>query len=100
MSRRSRRGGRIPRPFSRNGATRMGKPLADFDLGKELRTHRKRARLTQAGLAGAAGLAERTVRALERGSGSLGSWSSALESLGVKLAGRNLPGGVTLGERL
>ena len=78
----------------------MGKLLADFDLGRELRAHRRRARLTQAGLAGAAGLAERTVRALERGSGRLDSWGSALESLGVKLAGRNLPGGGSLGERL
>jgi phage N-6-adenine-methyltransferase len=78
----------------------MGKISADFDLGSELRSHRKTARLTQAELAQTARLAERTVRALEQGSGTLESWSSALESLGLHIAGRNLPGGTTLGEQL
>src|SRR5687767_2898070 len=78
----------------------MGKLPAGFGLGAELQTHRKRARLTQPDLARAAGLAERTVRALERGTGTLDSWDAALDALGVRLAGRNLPGGATLGGRL
>ena len=78
----------------------MGKLPAGFDLGNELRSHRKAARLTQADLAQTARLAERTVRALEQGRGTLDSWSAALVALGLTLAGRNLPGGKTLGERL
>ncbi len=78
----------------------MGKLPADFDLGNELRSHRKAARLTQADLAQTARLAERTVRALEQGRGTLDSWRAALVALGLTLAGRNLPGGETLGERL
>ena len=78
----------------------MGKLSAGFDLGSELRTHRRSAGLTQSDLAAKAGLAERTVRALEQGSGTLDSWGLALDALGVCLAGRNLPGGTTLGGRL
>jgi phage N-6-adenine-methyltransferase len=78
----------------------MGKLPADLDLGNELRSHRKAARLTQADLAQTARLAERTVRALEQGRGTLDSWSAALVALRLTLAGRNLPGGETLGERL
>lgn len=78
----------------------MGKLPAGFDLGAELRRHRKQARWTQPELATAAGLAERTVRALERGTGTLDSWDAALAALGLALAGRNLPGGATLGRRL
>src|SRR4051812_23189558 len=78
----------------------MGKLPAGLDLGAELRTHRKAARITQARLAETAGLSERTVRALERGRGTLESWDAALAALGLSLAGRNLPGGTTRGERL
>ncbi len=78
----------------------MGKLSAGFDLGTELRTHRKAAGLTQPNLATKAGLAERTVRALELGSGTLNSWNVALDALELSLSGRNLPGGTTLGERL
>ena len=60
----------------------MGKLPAGFDLGNEQRMHRETARLTQADLAREAGLAERTVRALERGSGTLDSWHAALAALG------------------
>jgi len=59
----------------------MGKLSAGFDLGTELRTHRKAAGLTQPNLATKAGLAERTVRALELGSGTLNSWNVALDAL-------------------
>src|SRR3954447_5183894 len=78
----------------------MGKLSAGFDLGTELRTHRKAVRLTQPDLAKATGLAERTVRALEQGSGTLRSWDAALDALGLVLSGRNLPGGKTTGERV
>ena len=69
----------------------MDKLPAGFDLGTALRTHRKTAGLTQLDLATKAGLAERTVRGLERGSGTLESWHAALAALGLRLAGRNLP---------
>ena len=78
----------------------MGKLAAGFDLATELRAQRRAARLTQAALAAKANLAERTVRALEQGSGTLDSWHAALRALGLRLSGRNLPGGETLGQRL
>lgn len=78
----------------------MGQLSAGFDLGADLRTHRKSAGLTQPELALKAGLAERTVRALEQSSGTLQSWEAALNALGLVLCGRNLPGGRTTGERL
>ena len=40
------------------------------------------------------------MRALEQGSGTLDSWHAALRALGLRLSGRNLPGGETLGLRL
>jgi transcriptional regulator with XRE-family HTH domain len=78
----------------------MGKLSAGFDLGADLRSHRKTAGLTQPDLASKAGLAVRTVRALEQGSGTLDSWDAALNALGLVLSGRNLPGGETTGKRL
>ena len=78
----------------------MGKLSAGFDLATELRAQRRASRLTQAALAAKADLAERTVRALEQGSGTLDSWHAALRALGLRLSGRNLPGGATLGLRL
>ena len=78
----------------------MGKLSAGFDLGDELRARRKAAGLTQPELSLKAGLAERTVRALEQGSGTLESWEAALNALGLVLSGRNLPGGETTGKRL
>ena len=78
----------------------MGKLSAGFDPGGELRRHRQAAGLTQPALSLKAGLAERTVRALERGSGTLESWGAALDAMGLVLCGRNLPGGKTTGVRL
>jgi transcriptional regulator with XRE-family HTH domain len=78
----------------------MGKLSAGFDLGTELRRHRKKAGLTQRDLAREAGLSERTVRALEQTSGTLDSWNAALDTLKLTLVGRNLPAGTTLGQRL
>ena len=78
----------------------MGKLFAGFELGAELRALREAAHTTQAALAMQAHLAERTVRALEQGRGTLASRDAALAALGLTLLGRNLPGGATLGERL
>ncbi|WP_158633685.1 DNA N-6-adenine-methyltransferase [Tautonia sociabilis] len=78
----------------------MGKLSAGFDLGADLRTHRRAASLTQLELALRASLAERTVRALEQGSGTLDSWEAALKALGLVLSGRNFPGGETTRKRL
>lgn len=78
----------------------MGKLSADFGLAKQLRTQRKAAGLTQSELATKSGVAERTVRALEQGAGTLDSWNAAINALGLVLRGRNLPGGETIGERL
>lgn len=78
----------------------MGKLPAGFDLGTQLRTQRKAAGITQPELASKAGVAERTVRALEQGTGTLDSWDAVLNALGLVIRGRNLPGGETIGERL
>jgi phage N-6-adenine-methyltransferase len=78
----------------------MGQERSGLGLASGLRTRRKSAGLTQADLAREAGLSERTVRALERGAGNLASWGRALEGLDLRLSGRNLPPGDTLGTRL
>jgi phage N-6-adenine-methyltransferase len=69
-------------------------------LGPDLRGHRKAARLTQAELARRSGLSVPTVRLLEAGRGNLDSFHAALAPLGLELAGRNLPGGPSLGHSL
>lgn len=71
-------------------------------LGASLREERKRARWTQAELARRAGLTEKTVRLLERGSGDLGSWYAVLRVLGLEVVGRHLASGSgkTLGQQL
>ncbi|MEJ7636607.1 MAG: hypothetical protein WKF75_01120 [Singulisphaera sp.] len=51
-------------------------------------------------MAAAAGLAEKTLRQLERGRGNLDSWRTVLERLGLELVGRNLPPGDSLGSKL
>jgi hypothetical protein len=56
--------------------------------------------MTQADLAATAELSIPTVRLLERGRGNLDSWHAAYRVLGLELAGRSLPGGVSLGARL
>src|SRR5512135_3611390 len=78
----------------------MDQLSTDLRLGSSLREQRKRARWTQAELATHAGLTAKTVGLLERGSGNLDSWHAALRALGLRLSGRNLPGGATLGLRL
>ena len=78
----------------------MDKLSTDSRLGISLREQRICARWTQAELARHAGLTAKTVGLLERGSGTLDSWDAALRALGLRLSGRNLPGGATLGLRL
>jgi len=56
--------------------------------------------LTQGELARAVGLAEKTIRLLERGRGNLASWRAVLAHLGLELVGRNIPAGHSLGKRL
>ncbi|SIO63205.1 Helix-turn-helix domain-containing protein [Singulisphaera sp. GP187] len=69
-------------------------------LGPDLRDHRKASRTTQAELARLTGLSLPTIRPLEAGRGNLDSWRTALEPLGLELAGRNLPAGDSLGVRV
>lgn len=78
----------------------MDKLSAVFDIGDELRRFRKKAGLTQPELAEAANIAERTVRTVENGQGTIASWNAVLDALNISLEGRNLPSGETLGERL
>src|SRR5437763_591614 len=78
----------------------LRKLLAGFDLGTDLRQHRKASKLTQGQLASRVALAERTIRLLEQGRGNLDSWKTVLDHLDLELTGRNLPAGSTLGERL
>jgi transcriptional regulator with XRE-family HTH domain len=71
-----------------------------LSLGSDLRKHRRERRMTQAALAALSGLSAPTVRLLERTRGTLASWDAALAALGLAVAGRNLPAGATLGQRL
>jgi phage N-6-adenine-methyltransferase len=69
-------------------------------IGSELRKHRKECRMTQAALAVKAGLSVPTVRHLERTRGNLASWDPAVAVLALKIIGRNLPPGATLGQSI
>jgi phage N-6-adenine-methyltransferase len=68
----------------------MQKLLAVSKLGKALKAHRKAKGFTQGALAKRAGHAERTIWLLERGNGTLGSFQSVLQSLGLSLYCRNV----------
>ena len=78
----------------------MDKLSAVFDIGEELRRFRKKSGLTQPDLAKAANIAERTVRAVEKGQGTIDSCKALLDALEISVEGRNLPSGETLGKRL
>ena len=78
----------------------MRKLPADSVLGFGLKRARKEQGFSQGDLAVRAKLAERTVRLLEQGRGNLDSLRAVLEQLGLKLVGRNLPPGDSLGEKL
>ncbi len=69
-------------------------------LGKELKNVRKSERLTQERLAQKSGLSVPTVRHLEHGHGNLSSFRKLLVALDLKLDGKNLPPGETLGAQV
>jgi transcriptional regulator with XRE-family HTH domain len=60
-------------------------------LGSLVKQERKAQRMTQHMLAKAAGLSVPTIRLVERGRGTLQSFQSVINTLGVELVGRNLP---------
>jgi phage N-6-adenine-methyltransferase len=77
----------------------LGLPLQS-GLGASLRHQRKSMGLTQAELAGRAGLSIPTIRLLESGRGNLDSWQAALDALGLEVTGRNISSTGSLGHRL
>lgn len=71
-----------------------------FGLGTELRIARKAKGLTQVALALRVGVAEKTIRLIERGRGNLTTLLAVLVHLDLNLVGRNFPAGNSLGEQL
>jgi transcriptional regulator with XRE-family HTH domain len=69
-------------------------------LGIHLQQARKDRQLTQSALAQQAMISIPTIRLLENGQGTLTSFWSVLEALNVEIAGRNLPAGESIGERI
>ncbi len=69
-------------------------------LGRDLRTTRKLATLTQSELAARAGCSLPTLRAAERGEGALKTFMSLAAVLDMQIGARSLPLGTTLGARL
>ena len=69
-------------------------------LGKALRQARKARRLTQQQVAAVAGLSVPTVRLLENNSGILSSLTRLIAVLDLRIDGRNLPAGASIGERI
>ena len=69
-------------------------------LGPALKSARKNAGFTQAVIAKRAGIAIPTVGLLETGSGNLDSFQKMLQALDLKLWGKNLPSGDTIGGRI
>lgn len=69
-------------------------------LGLLLKAERKRAQIRQLELAGRATISGPTLRLLETGSGTIRSWNLALDALRVRLHGKNLPSGPSIGARV
>ena len=69
-------------------------------LGIHLQQARKDRKLTQSALAQQAMISIPTIRLLENGQGTLTSFWSVLEALNMEIAGRNLPAGESIGERI
>jgi len=69
-------------------------------LGVHLKRARKDRQLTQSELAQQAQVAIPTLRLLERGQGNLTTLWQVLEVLNLEIAGRNLPAGAMIGERI
>ena len=71
-----------------------------MSLGSHLKRERKDRQLTQSDLAQQAQVAIPTLRLLEQGQGNLTSFWAVLSTLNLDIAGRNLPPGQHIGERL
>ena len=69
-------------------------------LGPVLKSTRKNAGFTQATIAKRAGISIPAARHLEAGSGNLASFQKVLQALDLKLWGKNLPAGDTIGGRI
>lgn len=69
-------------------------------LGEAIKLARKEAGFTQAAIAKRAGIAIPTVRLVETGAGNLDSFLKVLRALDLKLWGKNLPAGDSIGERI
>ena len=69
-------------------------------LGHALREARRASGLTQAALAVAGGCSRPTVRQAEGGQGTLGVFEALATTLGLRIGGRSLPPGDTLGQQL
>jgi phage N-6-adenine-methyltransferase len=63
-------------------------------------TRLRKQRFTQGEIGALAGVSIPTVRQVERGGGNEGSLTKMLAALGLRIEGRNLPAGATLGRRL
>ncbi|MGI4794665.1 MAG: DNA N-6-adenine-methyltransferase [Janthinobacterium lividum] len=90
----------LPFPFSTCIETALRQKRFSSPLGVELQQARKACGLTQSVLATRVGISLPSVRAAERGSGSLTMFTSLADALGVEIGGRSLPPGDTLGGRL
>jgi len=75
-------------------------PFPCTSLGSHLKRERQDRTLTQRDLARQAMISIPTIRLLENGQGTLTSFWSVLEALHVEIAGRNLPPGQHIGERI
>ncbi|TXF11233.1 helix-turn-helix domain-containing protein [Pelomicrobium methylotrophicum] len=84
-------------PYGEPGSARPGERMA---LGRTLRALRRQRGLSCAAAGEAAGLSERTVRALEHGAGSWASLERLLTVLEGRVDGRGLPPGEDLARRL
>src|SRR5262245_48347978 len=69
-------------------------------LGSHLKRERKNQKLTQDDLARQAMISMPTIRLLESGQGNLTTLWQVLEALNLDVAGRNLPPGESIGERI
>jgi transcriptional regulator with XRE-family HTH domain len=75
-------------------------PFPHTSLGVHLKRARQDQKLTQRDVAQQSHVSVPTIRLLENGQGTLTSFWSVLEALNVEIAGRNLPPGQHIGERI
>src|SRR5262245_24238093 len=75
-------------------------PFHHTSLGVDLKRERHDRQWTQSELAHQAQVSVPTLRLLEHGQGNLTSFWTVLHTLNLAIVGRNLPPGVTIGERI